>query len=185
MSIEALLKEHTEAIRENTEQLRLMNAGRDAALEKLTSNDASTATATRKPRAKKEETAAAEPAKTEPAKDEPAAASAAANWNPDVSDDGLRKLAQTLVAKVKPDGSNKAEISGLLASINQELGTAKLVGPDSTLDDDGKRKAAFFLTRFINDMPVDFNADYNFGEDPTRQAVEPEADAGDDGFDIG
>ncbi|PAL23594.1 hypothetical protein [Sphingopyxis sp. GW247-27LB] len=188
MSIEALLKAHTEALEANTEQLKILNAGRAEAIEKLTANDAG-ATATRKPRASKkaeEATAAAEPASA-PKDDTAPASSKTGKWNPDISDDGLRALAGKLVAKVAPDQSNKAEIAGALTSINQELGTPKLVGADSTLDDDGKRKAAFFLTRFVNDMSVDFNADYDFGEDPLRQAVEPAAEeaAGDDGFDIG
>lgn len=182
MSIEALIKGLTEAVAENTEQLKMVNAGREAAIEKLTANDAGGAPA-RKTRAKKDD-AAAEPAASTTAAEPAADAAPKCNWNPDTSDDGLRSLAQALVGKVAADGSNKAEISGQLSSVLQELGTPKICGPDSTLDDDGKRKAAFFLTRFANDMPVDFNADYNFGEDPLTQAVEPEA-AADDGFDIG
>lgn len=187
MSIEALIKGLTEALVENTEQLKMVNAGREAAIEKLTTNDAGGAPA-RKPRAsakKDEAPAAAEPAAAEPAAEPAADAGPKYNWNPDLSDDGLRALAQKLVAKSASEKDREAEILGSFKSVLQELGTPKFVGADSTLDEDGKRKGAFYITRFINDMPVDFNADYNFGEDPLTQAVEPEAAAADEDFGIG
>lgn len=187
MSIEAALAALTDAVQKNTEtslaviaalkvtgenQERLI-AGQAAAIEKVE--------APKRTRAKKDEAPAdaAEKVDTPPAAD-------TSNTRV-VSDDDLRALAGNWLGGKGVDGKadeklEKAQIDerrAFIASLMTELGTAKLCGPESKLDEDGRKKASFYIMRKAEGLKVDFGADYDFDGDVT-QGGEPEAAAEDD-----
>lgn len=180
MSIEAALAGLTEATTKNTETalaliaaLKVTNeyqerlvAGQAAAIEKVEA-----------PKRTRGAAKAAEPAKTEEPAQEPAQETTG------VSDDDLRDLAGTYLGgkneKTPLTAEQVTERRGFIAAMMKELGTAKLCGPESTLDDDGRKKAAFYIRRASEGLKVDFSADYDFDGDPTQGgAVEEEEDLG-------
>lgn len=161
MSIEALLAEHTAALNANTEQLKLMNAGRQEAISALTT---SAGAAAPKARAKKGETAAPAPAEVKPA-------------GPDVSDDAMRAFVGGWL-KSSDDKDEQAARGAQLKSVLEHFSASALVGDNGIKSEDERRQALFFITRFKEGLKVDFSADYDFDADPLSQGdVEPAGDA--------
>lgn len=168
MSIEALLAEHTAALIANTEQLKLMNAGREEAIAALSSNPAPASKTTR---AKKGETASATPA---------AAAAPEKTKRPDVSDDEMRAFVGSWL-KSTADKDEQAARGAQLKSVLEHFGVSALVGDAGIKGEDERRQALFFITRFKEGLKVDFSADYDFDADPLTQGdVEPDAADEDD-----
>lgn len=173
MSIEAKIDELNTnmlaliaALKVTGENQERLIAGQAAAIEKV---EAPKQTRTR---TKKDEQAPAADPTPEP---EPALTATVT-----VSDDDLRQAAGDFL---KGDGNLTAEQvterRDFVASVMAELGTKKLCGPESTLDADGRKKAAFFIKRKGEGLKVNFGADYDFDGDVT-QGGEPEASAEDD-----
>lgn len=186
MAIEALLERIAVGLEANTAVLQILNAGREASLEQLKkageAGEAAPARATRKKKA--DEAPAVTETATAPTAVPPAAAAAPV--------DGLSALETELKAAVTAhiEGTTVAEEKAArvadIQAIMAHFG-GKLVGPQSTLDDDQKAQALFYVRRYAAGLPVDFSQDYDFAGDPTQGGLEPAgaaADAGDD-FDIG
>lgn len=181
--LEAEIKELTAAVKENTELLRQMNAGREEALKALTEGGAATTTAPtrRRSAAAKAAEAAADPAVSAADAKKDDAAAAAASWNPDISVDGMRTLMQDYLSI--DDADAKTARTAQLRSVLDHFGVDAVNPIPSKPDkkslegDDVRRQAAFFLTRIVNGLPVDFKADWNFDSDPLAQGdLEPAAE---------
>ena len=163
MSIEALLAENTAALNANTEQLKLMNAGREEAISALTSQAAAGA-APKTTRAKKGETATAPAAEVKT----PA--------GPDVSDDAMRGFVGGWL-KSTEDKDEQAARGLQLKSVLEHFSASALAGDNGIKSEDERRQALFFITRFKEGLTVDFGADYDFDADPLTQGdLEPAAD---------
>lgn len=179
----AALRENTEAIRANTAQLLVVDAGRAEALEQLKSagTGGAAATTTRRRRAAADDAPAAEPTPT-PAAAEPVTSSEppADAFSPDTSDDAIRSM---LTGWLKEDGISTEDTAARTANVKAlfaHLGTPTAVGEKSTLDDDGRRQLVFFLTLFKAGLPVNFSADYDFAVDPLTQVPVSEIVSSDD-----
>lgn len=161
MSIEALLAENTAALNANTEQLKLLNAGREDALAALTAkSDAPKATG----RGRK--AATPEPVDTPAETKKPTV---------DVSDDAMRAFVSGWL-KSTEDAGEIAARGEQLKSILAHFGVTALVGDKGITGEDERRQALFFVTRFKEGLTVDFKADYDFDADPLSQGdVEPAA----------
>lgn len=96
-----------------------------------------------------------------------------------VADADLRAAA---AAYLKGDGSDPTPRKEFIASVMQELGTPMLCGDKSTLDDDGRKKADFYIRRKAEGLKVDFDAEYDFDGEVTQGDGEPD---GDEDFGIG
>lgn len=185
MSIEALLAENTAALIANTEQLKLLNAGREDALAALTAK-------TDAPKGTGRGRKAAEPAATEQVATATASASTAetqstmastttlAKSTVDVSDDAMRAFVSGWL-KSTEDASEVAARGDQLKSILAHFGVSALVGEKGITGEDERRQALFFVTRFKEGLTVDFSADYDFDADPLTQGnTEPAPAAEDD-----
>ncbi|WP_242136965.1 hypothetical protein [Sphingomonas sp. TREG-RG-20F-R18-01] len=90
-----------------------------------------------------------------------------------VSDEELRAIAPKYLNGTVDDATKKREF---MQSMMAELGTSKLCGPESKLDADARLRAAFYLERKAEGLPVDFSAEYDFNGDPTQPGSEPAED---------
>lgn len=154
MSLEALLAENTAALNANTEQVKLMNAGRAEAISALTSQPATAPKATR---ARK---TAETPAEVKPA--------GPATSGPNISDDAMRAFVGGWL-KSTEDKDEQAARGVQLKSVLEHFSASALVGDSGIQGEDERRQALFFITRFKEGLKVDFAADYDFDADPLAQ----------------
>jgi hypothetical protein len=161
------------AVEANTAAVEKLNAGRDVALakleEKVTGGEAKPATRRRKAA----ETKAEEPA-TEPA-------AAAAETKGAFDDEVLRSASKNYIAGGKTEDERAARHANIKTIVDHFGG--KLVGPESTLDDEQKAQALFYVKRFAAGCKVDYSQDYDFAGDPTQDGLD--AGSTDDFDDIG
>jgi len=191
MSIEAAIEALTAAVQENTAEMKVMNAGREAALAQLTDAAAS---GTPKPASRSRKKAEAEaPAATDAGNGASAPSTAAASdaaapsptaTTPEVTEDDLRNAAQTYIAGAGQDAAARAERGGQIKAITTHFGTATLVGETGINGADERKQALFFLRRLNEGLPVNFSHDYDFDGDVTQDDGAP-ATAGGDDFNIG
>jgi hypothetical protein len=173
-AIEQLLTELKEAVLENTEHLKVLNAGRAEALKAVDKvADAAAAGAAKPTRSRK--AAAAEPA----AVAEPEAVAPAAG--PPV-EETLRGEVKGYIDGGTTDAEKAARTENIKAIMAHFGGL--LCGPASKLDDDQKSQALFFVRRYAAGCAVNFAQDYDFAGDPTQDGLEA-APAAADEFDIG
>lgn len=174
MSIEQLLAENTAALRENTETVQKLIAGRDAALakleEKVAAGEAKPARASRKKADAEAGNAATDAATDSPASTspEPSAQSSAPAAAPAI--DQTITDAVTGYLKGTEDEAERKVRTGDITSIMSHFG-GKLVGPHSTLDADQKVQALFYVRRFAAGCEVNFSQDYDFSGDPAQGAA--------------
>lgn len=168
MTIEKLLAENTEALRENTAATLKLIEGREQALEQLANAAkkpaAKKATTTKKPAAKKDEEAD-KPEEKPAAKKAETKKVAAKKRDVDTSDDALRKLFGDYLKGTDDEDERKTRGEQVKAMLDH-FGSPAIAGDKSTLDDDQRYQATFFGERFTNGLPVDFSADYDFDGDP-------------------
>lgn len=185
--LEAEIKELTAAMRENTEMLKTMNAGREEALAALIAKEgtATGAAATTTRRGRKPAAEAAATTSTEPE----SKGVAAATWNPDTSVDGMRAIVGPYLDQKDADvkAANAANVRAVLEHLGADCLNPIPAKPDAKAleGEDERRQAAFFITRFREGLTVDFSAEYDFTSDPCSQgdpepAAEPAAAADDD-----
>lgn len=181
MSIEALLAEQTAAIREqtnaiveNTAAVLKLHAGREEALEQLSkvaAGGGEPAKTTRTRKAKTAESGAATTGGGEAPAEQGAGQSAPETQRRaiDTSDAGLRALLGGWLrgSTEQPiPQEESAKRAAQVAAMLQHFGSPAVAGDKSTLDDDQRYQAVFFIERMIAGQPVDFNADYDFDGDP-------------------
>lgn len=149
----------------NTKTLETLIAGREEALEQLTSKDAEP----KKPAKKKPAAKKAEPEPETKAEEKPAAEPEA--WNPDLSPEAMRDAFTPYLTGTSDEAEKKTRVSNVTAILN-ELGAESInpkEGKKHLESEDDKRKALFYVSRFTAGLPVDFNADYDFNADPLTQ----------------
>lgn len=186
MSLEAALAENTAALLAHAELLKQIDhnhqrllAGQQTAIDKV---EAPKPTRTRK--AKDETPPADEPkGNAEPADTASGAADASSASDDGVTTEALLGYATGYLNEFNPktagDKADAAKYQArgkfLMGMLSGEFGVAKI--PEIAEADDRKR-ALFYLKRFVAGKDVDFKADYDFDG-------EPDQDVGGDDFDIG
>lgn len=164
------------ALKSNNSTMETLVEGRADAIAALTSNkDDEKPATTRKPRTKKADPEP-EPEKVE--KTEPKKAA----WSPDITVDGLRAaFTPYLTGETDPEKKKAriANVSAILAEIGVET-INPMEGKKALETDEDKRRAVFYVERYKAGLPVDFNADYDFDADPTKQDEKAEEPAEDD-----
>jgi hypothetical protein len=191
----AALRDQTAAIRENTAALLQLHAGREEALKQLAGVAAGGGEApktTRTRRTKAEDVGGASTANDSGANDasggstaagSPATSAAGADTSTrrdvDFSEDGLKKSVGDWLQETS-DGEERNRRALQVKAMLDHFGSPTVAGPKSTLDEDQRYQATFYVARFIAGLPVDFSTDYDFDADPLTQALPPEPAAGDD-----
>lgn len=186
MSLEAALAENTATLKEHMEVLKevAQNQGRlllasQTAIDKV---EAPKATRTRKA---KDDAPAAEPEKNEEPAGTASGAGDASSASDEVTTDALLGFATSYLNEFNPkvDGNKNADPAKyqargkfLMGMLSGEFGVAKI--PEIAEADDRKR-ALFYLKRFVAGKDVDFKVDYDFDGEPDQDVA-----AGED-FDIG
>ena len=164
MSIEVKLDELTKSVLGLTEMMKItaanqerLIAGQAAAIEKVepakrtrSSKKEDSATGT------EEKTPAAEPEKVEVV-------------GRVVSNDELKEIGGKFLTAAKDSGPDALTAArDFMNTLLEEFGSPKLTGPETTLDAEQRKKAAFYIERKGAGLPVDLNADYDFDGDPTQ-----------------
>jgi hypothetical protein len=190
MSLEQLLAENTAALIANTQALQVLEAGRQASLEQL-KKAAETGDApkpTRRKKADEAPAAAAEEATVTQTVTE-GAVSAPTTTAPAATESIEQQVRAETTAYVNAEGltdDQKTARTDNIRAIMAHFG-GMLCGPTSTLDDEQRSQALFYIRRFAAGCTVDFSQDYDFSGDPAQgglDAAEPAAAAADE-FDIG
>lgn len=163
MSIEALLAQTIEALDRNTAATLTLAAGRDEAIEQLKASQAAEAS---------------KPARTSRKKaDEPAAATTPAPTptpepevtrtmrQVDYSEDGVKALAGKFIQQ-DTDKDAMQTRAGQVVEMCKFFKSPKVAGPESTLTDETRYMATFFLERMLAGLPIDYMLDYDFDGDP-------------------
>jgi hypothetical protein len=180
MSIETLLAELRDAVDRNTQQLQVIEAGRQASLDQLVKAQGAAAETAPKTRGRKkaEEPAAAPETgvtgEQNPAPGEtPAATATTTAPTVDVTaiDNELKQATADYIGGGATDDEKKARTANVV-SIMDHFGT-KLVGSQSTLDADQKQQALFYVKRFAAGCTVNFSQEYDFAGDPTQGSAAP------------
>lgn len=176
------------AVEANTAAVEKLNAGRDVALakleEKVTGGEAKPATRRRKkiddePAEGNAAGNAAPGSTTASQADSPSSAQTAAAFD----DDTLRGAVKDYIAGGKDEVARTARQANVKTIVDHFGG--KLVGPESTLDDEQKAQALFYVKRFAAGCKVDYSQDYDFSGDPTQDGLDAGADDTTDFDDIG
>lgn len=175
MSLEEALLEHTAALKENTEILKRVVAGQQAALDKLDGAKASGSTG--RGRGKKEEPAAQEPEKApEPT---PTPEPETTSFLPAIKvgdDEALKAHVQPWLGAAEKGTPEATARVDFLKDAAKELG----VNPKFTelaADADRLKQFLFFFERKKAGLEVNFSADYDFDGDPTQGGSAPADDS--------
>jgi hypothetical protein len=186
MSIEQLIADHTAALNENTEQLKILNAGRAEALAAVDRVAAAAGESAPKRGRKKAEAEPAPAAGAEPAAGaaaEPAPAAAEPSSSTVSVEEQLRAATAGYVDAEGLTAEQKAARIENIKAIMSHFG-GMLCGPQSKLDDQQRAQALFYVKRYAAGCTVNFSQEYDFAGDPAQGGLEETA-AADDEFDIG
>src|SRR3569623_1850902 len=156
MSLEAAIAELTQSNLALIAQLKITGenqerliAGQVAAIDKVEAPKAA------RTRAKAAETPAAGPTEQKQPETPPAVEPTGGDL-PTVSDAELKATAQKYLG-LDQDPKSLTERRNFVAAVMKELDTPMLCGEKSTLDNDGRCKAAFYIMRATAGLAVDFN----------------------------
>jgi hypothetical protein len=176
MSLEATIQALIVVQEKNTDALERLLAGREDALEQLKNAASPAATGTRS-RAKKVDTVAETVVENGAAAAATTAATASVETKTvarpvDATNDELKAR---IAAWLGTDPAQQAERKPQLAALLAQLGSPAVAGEKSTITDEQRYHATFYVERFKAGLPVDFGADYDFDGDPLNQDA-PAAD---------
>lgn len=180
MSIETLLAEVRDALDRNTQQLQVVEAGRQASLDQLLKAQGAEAAPKTRTRKKGEVepgmqgTAVPIAEETVPA-ETPAATAPTPAADVTTIENDLKQATTDYIGGGANDDEKKARTANIV-SIMEHFGT-KLVGPQSTLDAEQKQQALFYVKRFAAGCTVNFAEDYDFAGDPTQGGLDAAAPA--------
>lgn len=180
MSIEKLIADLTTALRENTAATTQLNEGRNDALQQLKAAATSDADKPARKRRTSAEVAADAAAEQAPQADTAADAQSAKDEGAqarqgDFSGDALKSIAATYLGKFTDPAVRTPEAQKIKAMLDY-FGTPALSGEKSTLDDDQRYQAHWFLTRIVNGLAVNYSADNDFDSDPLGDAKGGDSD---------